>query len=364
MRGCATSGSSSSPGVPGRSRREFLAAAAVALTPPRATTFARTIAELSGPETGPPADNLVSNEDSYPRVAGELNRLAPERTVYLGVGPDQNFSLIAAARPASAFILDHRRRNVRLHLLHKGLMTLAEDRAGYLSTLTARAPSRTIGNDAPVAQLVEAFRSTAFDRARLDEAVGDVARVLKPVGVLADDEWPDLATIQARLAGPGVEARFLALRMYPTLARQVETTSRDGGPGHFLASEASYRLVRDLELRDRVIPIVGDFAGAESLTRLGGWLRREGQRIGVVYVSDVEFFLLRAGRFAAYIEGLARLPIAEGAVIVRTSTREIDHPERVAGDSSTTIVRSLGRFLEAAKAGRIRAVDDLFRQGR
>jgi hypothetical protein len=44
------------------------------LFPDRGASFVRIIAELSEPETGPAADNLISNEDSYPRVAGELAR--------------------------------------------------------------------------------------------------------------------------------------------------------------------------------------------------------------------------------------------------------------------------------------------------
>ena len=69
------------------------------LFPDRDVGFGRRIAELSEPESGPAADNLVSNEDSYPRVAGELARRTPKDAVYLGVGPDQNYTLMAHARP-------------------------------------------------------------------------------------------------------------------------------------------------------------------------------------------------------------------------------------------------------------------------
>jgi hypothetical protein len=323
-------------------------------------SFARLISELSSRETGPAADNLLSNEDSYPRVATELARLAPSGSTYLGVGPDQNFTLIAHARPDLAFILDYRRRNLRLHLVHKALLTLADDRVGYLNRLTARAPSG-LARDASTEDMIAAFRAAPFSRSRLDESIADVARTLKPLGVVEDGEWSDIATIQAKLAGPGLEARFLALRMYPTLARQIGTTSRDGRPGHFLASEMLYRVVRDLHRSDRIVPLVDDFAEPSALQGLGRWLLREGRKLGVIYVSDVEFFLLRSGRFDAYAANLAQLPRAEGAVIVRTSTREIEHPERDAGDSSTTIVRPLDRFLDIAKAGGIKGVDDLFR---
>lgn len=346
------------------SRRAFLACAAGAVVLPRAAeSFADTIATLSTPESGPPADNLVTNEDSFPRVVSDLARLAPRDSVYLGVGPDQNLTYMAHARPAVAFILDHRRRNLLLHLVHKALLTLADDRAGYLSRLTARAPSRPLADDATADDLIAAFAPAPFDRARLDATVAEVARALRPLGVVADDEWPAVATIQAKLAGPGLEARFLALRMYPTFARLIATRTRDGKPAHFLGDERLYQSLRDAERADRVIPLVGDFAGPKSITGLAEWLRRRGRSVGVLYISDVEFFLLRSGKFPAYIANLDRLPWADGAVVVRTSTRPIESPERVDGDSSTTVVRPVERFLAEARRGRITSPDDLFRPG-
>lgn len=329
------------------------------LFPARAPSFGALVAELSEASSGPHADNLVSNEDSYPRVAGELARRVPRDGVYLGVGPDQNFTYLAQARPALAFIIDHRRRNVLLHLVHKALFALSIDRVAYLTRLTARRPEG-LAPDPSAGALVDAFERAAIDRGLLERTVGAVADFLRPLGVVAADEWPDLATIHARLAGPGMNARFLAMPIYPTAGRLIRTVDRDGAPAHFLAREDTYRCVRDLQVGDRVIPLVGDFAGPTALPRLGGWLRRHGRAVALAYISDVEFFLLRSGRFAPYVENLAGLPWAEGALIVRTSTREIDHPARVEGDSATTVVRPVAPFLDAARAGRIRGVDDLF----
>src|SRR6266511_1442743 len=54
------------------------------------------------------SDNLVSNE---PGIAENVRKLRPSGGVYLGVGPEQNFSYIARLRPAMAFIIDIRREN-------------------------------------------------------------------------------------------------------------------------------------------------------------------------------------------------------------------------------------------------------------
>ena len=238
-------------------------------------------------------------------------------------------------------------------------MAIAPDRASYLSMLTARDPG-PLPDDPTADQLVDAFEAPPMDRPRLDRAIAKVAEYLGPLGLVEPREWPEVAKIQARLAGPGLASRFLALPMYPTLGRLIRSRDRSGEPAHFLARDSWYRAVREAQVGDRVIPLVGDFAGDGCLPRVADWLGARGLAVSVVYLSDIEFFLIRSGRFPSCAANLARLPWMAGAVLIRSSTREIDHPGRMPGDSSTTILRPVVPFLEAARAGRVRTVDDLF----
>lgn len=329
-------------------------------TPEHDESFRVLIQSLSEAQSGPHADNLITNEDSFPRVVGELEQRANPGGVYLGVGPDQNFSYIARCAPARSFVLDYRRRNLRLHLLHKALFMLSENRVAYLTRLTARHP-KDLPDTPTAAELVEAFATVPFDAQLLERTRIEAFGLIRAFGVLDESEWGDLARIQARLAGPGMTAKFLAMPIYPTFGEMIETPDRSGRPAHLLAQESSYIAVRDAQRNDRVIPLVADLAGAGALPRLADWLTLRGLKVSVVYVSDVEFFLLRAGKLDAYVANLDRLPKHENSIILRTSTREIEHPDRVPGDSATTILRSLPAFLDTAKAGRITNPDDLFR---
>ena len=81
------------------------------------------------------SDNFVSNE---PRFAENVRWLRPMGGVYIGVGPEQNFSYIARLRPAMAFIVDIRRENRDLHLFYKVLFELSTDRADFVSRLFSR----------------------------------------------------------------------------------------------------------------------------------------------------------------------------------------------------------------------------------
>ena len=81
--------------------------------------------------------------------------------VYLGVGPEQNFTYIAATRPRMAFILDIRRGNLQEHLLYKALIELSADRAEFLSRLFSRPrPAGLTAQSTPEA-LFAAYRAAA-----------------------------------------------------------------------------------------------------------------------------------------------------------------------------------------------------------
>ena len=58
--------------------------------------------------------------------------------MYVGVGPEQNFTYIAALKPKMAFIVDIRRGNFDLHLMYKALFELSADRAEFVSRLFCR----------------------------------------------------------------------------------------------------------------------------------------------------------------------------------------------------------------------------------
>ena len=97
--------------------------------PPRKAASRRRSRRLSEPGGYFDTDNLISNERSYLQVV-PLERAGSGGGVYLGVGPDQNFSYIAACGP-DRFIVDIRRDNLLLHLLFKALLEQAHARVEY-----------------------------------------------------------------------------------------------------------------------------------------------------------------------------------------------------------------------------------------
>src|ERR1044071_7415530 len=84
------------------------------------------------------SDNLTSNETGFLHVVGDLVARTKPGEVYLGVGPEQNYTYIAATRPAMAIVFDIRRGNLLLQLMYKAIFELTKDRAAFVSMLFSR----------------------------------------------------------------------------------------------------------------------------------------------------------------------------------------------------------------------------------
>ena len=81
--------------------------------------FWRLSAEWSEPNGYFRSENLTSNELLFQHVIADLVARTRPGDVYLGVGPEQNYTYIAAVKPSMAVIFDIRRGNLQLQLMYK-----------------------------------------------------------------------------------------------------------------------------------------------------------------------------------------------------------------------------------------------------
>ena len=95
--------------------------------------FWQLVTDLSEPGGIFPSDNFVSNEYFTTDLMQDLKNRVPPGGVYLGVGPEQNFTYIAAIQPRLAFIIDIRRQNLDEQLNYKTLFELSSARRDCLS---------------------------------------------------------------------------------------------------------------------------------------------------------------------------------------------------------------------------------------
>src|SRR5712671_3071592 len=99
----------------------------------------------------------MSNEQEFLYVINRLKENRKPGGVYIGVGPEQNFTYISAIQPKMAFIVDIRRENMLEHLLYKAVFELSSNRVDFLSRLFARKAPAALGEKPTARALLQAF---------------------------------------------------------------------------------------------------------------------------------------------------------------------------------------------------------------
>jgi len=290
------------------------------------TAFAAQIASLSEPNGYFDTDNLISNESSYLEVLSDLDRLNVRGGVYIGVGPDQNFSYIANIRPSLAFILDIRRDNLLLHLLFKAIFQQSRTRIEYLALLFGRPvpPDIDAWREVPVARLTQYITRARLDPASIDALHSRLEGVVKGFGVpLSTEDLQTIDRFHRRFIDLGLELKFQSAGRspqyyYPTYENLLLATDRAGNQRNYLASEDAFQFVKGLQQRDRVIPVVGDLSGPSALAGIGRLLGEKGETLSAIYASNVEFYLDRQRSYPRFVGNLGRVPHTKRSVVIRS----------------------------------------------
>jgi hypothetical protein len=288
--------------------------------------FAALVARLSEPGGYFDSDNLVSNETSYLHVIPAIHALEVRGGVYLGVGPEQNFSYLAEIKPDLAILIDIRRDNMLLHLLFKAMFETARNRMEYLCLLYGRPapPDPLRWTTAPLEDILTYLDITPGDSAGFAKDHAALMERVARYGIqLADSDIATLARFHDEFFRNGLEITFTSRGKssrpgYPTERQLYLQTDLDGRQQSYLASEERFRTVRELERRNRVVPVVGDLSGQIAMPAIAKYLAEKGLRVSAFYVSNVEMYLFRAGTFSRYAENVRALPSGPSSVIVRS----------------------------------------------
>jgi hypothetical protein len=322
-----------------------------------------------------PAENFVSNELKYGDAIRELVKSSKPGGVYLGVGPEQNFSYVAALHPKIAFIVDIRRQNLIEHLMYKALFELSPNRVEFLSRLFSRRLSG-LASDVKVEDLLTACKSASPDRETFQRNLQEVRILLvaKHAFLLTSSDLTSLEKIYRAFvdSGPGITyqtgstARVSlaagANSNYGDLMTAVDSDARNWS---YLGTDAAYQVVRDMEMQNMIVPAVGDFAGPKAILAVGEYLKGVGATVTTFYTSNVETYLFVSTNAAAnavaspspnggwkkYFENVSTLPLDTSSVLVRFQ-----------GSAGPGLVYSIQNELKAVQDGSLSKVTDLYRK--
>jgi hypothetical protein len=279
-------------------------------------------------DSGSP-DNLLSNENEISIVAAALAGSVRPSGVYLGVGPEQNFTYIATIKPRIAFITDIRRGNLHLHLMYKAIFEMSADRADFVARIFSRKRPAGLTRSSTAANLMDAYLTAdPDDEAAFKtnfKAIADHLTKTRAVPLGADD----LAGIEYVYRhffrfGPDINytSSINGRSRASSYARLMASTDNvTGAERTYLANEENFSSVKALQQRNLIVPVVGDFAGPKALRAVGAFLKARGATVTAFYISNVESYLRRNGRWHAFCANVAALPLDPQSTFIRPSGR-------------------------------------------
>jgi hypothetical protein len=357
------------------------------------STFWRLMTEYSEPWGTFRSENFVSNETSLQWVIPKLTRRVPPGGVYIGVAPDQNFTLATALRPSIAFIVDIRHQNAVQHLMYKALIEMSKDRAEFLAKLFARAPLAGVDSSSPASALFEALSRQPQDSARYRDNLRAITARLTGVHrfALSDSERISLGCVYGAFftegpeltygyssecrnpgpygygygyggfgrGGPGMGRRGFGMPNYQSMMTETDSA---GVNWSYLGSEKAFRALKAMEERNLIVPLTGNFAGERALRAVGQWAREHRTKVTTFYVSNVEQYLFQQGDEAQrFFANVARLPVDSTSMFVRSfqggrfmpADTSVKFTPQSAAGRSMEVFGSIEETIRAFRAGKL-----------
>src|SRR5262249_31901195 len=101
----------------------------------------------------------------------------------------------------------------------------------------------------------------------------------------------------------------------PSYYNLMVTTDGRGKSWAYLETEERYRYVREMQLKNLIVPLVADFGGPKTIKTIAQYLKDHGAMVSVFYISNVEDYLQTS--WVPYKANLAALPTDDSTLLIR-----------------------------------------------
>lgn len=315
--------------------------------------------DMSEPDGFFRSDNMLSNELFYPEILPQLVRQVTPGRVYLGVGPEQNFNYIVALKPKMVFIADVRRGNLHTQLMYKALFEMSGSRADFYARLFSKPRPAGLSDTAPATEIVGRFADIATSGEDVFngnlKAIQDHLTKAPHQLPLSQEDLDGIAYVYKHFFWFGPAITYNSSLSAGTTNRGNMTdygslmvaTSSEGVVQSYLASEETFKFMKELEARNLIVPVVGNFAGPKALRAVGQYVREHGSTVSAFYLSNVEQYLNQDRIWGAFCANVATMPIDDTSTFIRSGQGGFGFGGRGGGG----LRNAIGPMLAETRAG-------------
>jgi hypothetical protein len=284
--------------------------------------FWRLSADLSEPGGSFRSDNILSNEIGFQTIIPDLQNIV-KPGIYMGVGPEQNFTYIAALKPKMAIITDIRRGNLQLHLMYKALFGLATDRADFVGLLFSKKRPASLTAASTVDEIFTQYDSLPVSEAVYHETWTRIVDHLTKAPhtlPLGSDDIDGIKYVFDHFYNYGTAINYSSnqgggrgqMASYESL---MLTNDGTGTKRSYLATNEAFQFLQDLEARNLIVLATGDFAGPKALRAVGNYIRERGETVQAFYLSNVEDYL-GGDLWMKFCNNVSTLPLVESSTFI------------------------------------------------
>jgi hypothetical protein len=322
------------------------------------------------------SENFLSNETGFQAVIPALQQITKPGGVYMGVGPEQNFTYITGIRPKIAFIIDIRRQNMLEHMIYKAVFELSADRADFIARLFSMKRPSGLSEKSTVDELFTAYDGAEpLDNAGFQKNLQEIKDLLlnKHKFALSVDDQEAIVHVYTVFHnfGPQLDYNSGSYRGgrgrggMPNYADLMTATDLRGEKRSYLAGEDSYKFLRDLEMKNLIVPLTGDFGGTKAIRSVGQYVKEHNATVTAFYLSNVEQYLFQGngnpnGGWTNFYDNVAALPLDASSTFIRSAGGGIRGGFGGGGMRAPNVIASMQETLAAVKAGKIQSYIDVF----
>jgi hypothetical protein len=111
-----------------------------------------------------------------------------------------------------------------------------------------------------------------------------------------------------------------------------------------LASEETFEVFRRYQLRNRIVPLVGDLGGTTTLPAISRYLASHGTVVAAFYTSNVEVYLGDA--LQQFVTNVTTLPRHERSMFIRTRFNVVGFTRGREDYRTTTSIEPMREYLD------------------
>ena len=249
-------------------------------------------------------------------------------------------------------------------------------RADFVSHLFSRKRPLGLEPKSTAEQVFSAYDDVQSDRNLFIENLQAIKKQLEErhgFKLSAEDESSIEYVLRAFFAGGpdltyngvGGGAGFGRGRM-PSYGELMQMTDGEGANRSYMGSEENFKILQDLEKRNLVVPIVGDFAGPKAIRAVARYLKQHDAFVTAFYVSNVEQYLFQQDDdWSKFYHNVEALPVDSSGTFIRSVFNGIAlNYQSNAYMRSASVLSSISGLLKAFGTGEVKTYYDVIQMSK